>query len=430
MPRHCLRRPDIWPAGCMGARVVHAMAKADSVENTLAAYVKQLLQEWASEQRGHPCRHPRLVAQTAQLGGQGLLHIGLARVEGMPGQAHWACVSAALPMRTEDDSPSDIRLSWRPPDGSGALDVGSVQDAAGSDSGRARQGLELSRLAIPGLRTGFAAGLATMELESSQDLQVSVTIGAAGSSGSPRQVAEITFRGRRAPPQSAPATAAAQLRQPDGAALPKSGAAVPLPPPARDYTALFRDDAEESVAMRPIGHIRSRYTERHGTPRQAALAEGGIGGDREGEEGDAGAELLLAAHVPGAALTALDGFDYVWILAELHLNRVGNPTAPGGHWRPLVRPPPPLAGPGAEGRRPREARRRRAVGVLATRAPHRPNPIALSAVRVMGVDVARGRVRLGGVDLLDGTPVLDIKPYVPYADAFPDAAAGWTAEPT
>lgn len=138
MPRHCLRRPDIWPAGCMGARVVHAMAKADSgeslrllarsmlsfstlktveispnappaplsflaapaVENTLAAaYVKQQLQEWASEQRGHPCRHPRLVAQTAQLGGQGLLHIGLARVEGMPGQAHWACVSAALPMR-------------------------------------------------------------------------------------------------------------------------------------------------------------------------------------------------------------------------------------------------------------------------------------------------------------------------------------------
>jgi tRNA-Thr(GGU) m(6)t(6)A37 methyltransferase TsaA len=61
--------------------------------------------------------------------------------------------------------------------------------------------------------------------------------------------------------------------------------------------------------------------------------------------------------------------------------------------------------------------------VLATRAPHRPNPIGLSCVQLDAID---GRVlHVRGLDLLDGTPVLDIKPYVPYADAFPEARAGW-----
>ena len=73
-------------------------------------------------------------------------------------------------------------------------------------------------------------------------------------------------------------------------------------------------------------------------------------------------------------------------------------------------------------------RRQRKVGVLATRAPHRPNPIGLSAVRVVGVDCKQGRMMLRGVDLLDGTPVLDIKPYIPYADSFPNARAGWLDE--
>jgi tRNA-Thr(GGU) m(6)t(6)A37 methyltransferase TsaA len=62
-------------------------------------------------------------------------------------------------------------------------------------------------------------------------------------------------------------------------------------------------------------------------------------------------------------------------------------------------------------------------GVLATRSPHRPNAIGLSAVELVAVE---GRtLHLRGVDLLDGTPVLDVKPYVPYADAFPGARAGW-----
>jgi len=61
--------------------------------------------------------------------------------------------------------------------------------------------------------------------------------------------------------------------------------------------------------------------------------------------------------------------------------------------------------------------------VLATRSPHRPNAIGLSAVELVAIDGHTLRVR--GVDLLDGTPILDIKPYVPYADAFPEARAGW-----
>ena len=61
--------------------------------------------------------------------------------------------------------------------------------------------------------------------------------------------------------------------------------------------------------------------------------------------------------------------------------------------------------------------------VLATRSPHRPNAIGLSAVELLGVDGHALRVR--GMDLLDGTPILDIKPYVPYADAFPQSRAGW-----
>ena len=108
---------------------------------------------------------------------------------------------------------------------------------------------------------------------------------------------------------------------------------------------------------------------------------------------------LFPERVPMQALDSLEGFDYIWVIAWLHLNR---------HWNPMVRPP-------------REGGRKR--GVLATRAPHRPNQLGLSATRVIGV--RKNRIEVEGIDLLDDTPVLDIKPYIPYADAFPDAAAGW-----
>ena len=100
----------------------------------------------------------------------------------------------------------------------------------------------------------------------------------------------------------------------------------------------------------------------------------------------------------------LDGFDFCWVISHMHLNT---------NWRRLVKPP------RGDGTR---------RGVFATRAPHRPSQLALSALRIESVDEAALRIRVRGCDLLDGTPVLDVKPYVPYADAFPDARAGWIDE--
>ncbi|MEM6519453.1 MAG: tRNA (N6-threonylcarbamoyladenosine(37)-N6)-methyltransferase TrmO, partial [Cyanobacteria bacterium P01_C01_bin.70] len=102
------------------------------------------------------------------------------------------------------------------------------------------------------------------------------------------------------------------------------------------------------------------------------------------------------------ALKDLEGFDYVWVIAWLHLNQ---------HWNPTVLPP----------RGPRVRR-----GTLATRAPHRPNPIGLSAARIRRV--AAAVIHIEGIDFLDRTPVLDIKPYVPYCDAWPQARAGYVDE--
>lgn len=101
------------------------------------------------------------------------------------------------------------------------------------------------------------------------------------------------------------------------------------------------------------------------------------------------------------ALSDVEGWGYLWVLFVFHLNE---------GWRPKVLPP-------------RSTRRR---GVFATRSPHRPNPIGLSAVRLEAVEGLTLRVR--GVDMVDGSPVLDLKPYVPYADSFPEARVGWLSD--
>jgi tRNA-Thr(GGU) m(6)t(6)A37 methyltransferase TsaA len=135
-----------------------------------------------------------------------------------------------------------------------------------------------------------------------------------------------------------------------------------------------------------VGRVRSAYAEQRGTPIQP----------RYGDEG-----AVVEIDEPyRAALADLSGFGRIWLLCWL--DRAGD-------WRPRVVP----------------YRDRVERGLFATRAPTRPNPIGLSAVEVRSVDVRAGVIAIGPVDLLDGTPVLDVKPYVPEFDAFPDAAAGW-----
>jgi tRNA-Thr(GGU) m(6)t(6)A37 methyltransferase TsaA len=103
------------------------------------------------------------------------------------------------------------------------------------------------------------------------------------------------------------------------------------------------------------------------------------------------------------ALEDLGGFERIWLVYQFHHN---------ADWKPKVLPPR-----GSD----------KKVGVFATRAPYRPNPIGLSCVKLVAVQGIRLTVQ--GADLLDGTPILDIKPYLPYADAFPNAATGWLGEP-
>jgi len=99
------------------------------------------------------------------------------------------------------------------------------------------------------------------------------------------------------------------------------------------------------------------------------------------------------------ALENLEGFERIWVVYAFHHNT---------HWKPKVLPPR-----GSDTK----------VGVFATRAPYRPNPIGISCVKLIKVQGLRLVVE--GADLLDGTPILDIKPYLPYADAFPEAKIGW-----
>jgi tRNA-Thr(GGU) m(6)t(6)A37 methyltransferase TsaA len=140
-----------------------------------------------------------------------------------------------------------------------------------------------------------------------------------------------------------------------------------------------------------IGIVRSPFDERASAPRQAS-AGAGVAARIE----------LFPGHGYEDALEGLEGWEYAWVLFVFHKN-----VEEGRGWNPKVLPP----------------RATEKQGVFATRSPHRPNPIGMSAVRIERVEGLVVHVR--DVDLLDGTPVLDLKPYVAYADARPDARAGW-----
>jgi tRNA-Thr(GGU) m(6)t(6)A37 methyltransferase TsaA len=149
----------------------------------------------------------------------------------------------------------------------------------------------------------------------------------------------------------------------------------------------------DPYVFHPIGVVRSSFLERASAPRQATV---GVGA------GATGRIELFTGHGYEDALSGLDGWQYAWVLFVFHKN-----VEERRGWKPKVLPP----------------RATEKQGLFATRSPHRPNPIGLSAVRIECVEGLV--VHFRDVDLIDGTPVLDIKPYVAYADARPDARGGW-----
>jgi tRNA-Thr(GGU) m(6)t(6)A37 methyltransferase TsaA len=137
----------------------------------------------------------------------------------------------------------------------------------------------------------------------------------------------------------------------------------------------------------PIGFVRAEQRVHHDAPRQSGLGRGGAG-------------VIEIRQGLQNALQDLAGFSHIWVIAWFHLAR---------GFRSQVVPP-------------RDAQKR---GVFATRAPQRPNPIGLSCVRLVRVE--KRLLHIADHDLLDGTPVLDVKPYLPYCDSVPDAAIGYVA---
>ena len=153
----------------------------------------------------------------------------------------------------------------------------------------------------------------------------------------------------------------------------------------------------ENVPFQVIARLRCGFTSKFGVPRQSGLAE------------KVRALVVFEPEFRSAdALRGIEGFSHLWLIWGFdRVRREG--------WSPTVRPPR-LGG-------------NRRVGVFATRSPFRPNPIGLSCVRLLGVDGGCPEgpaLVVAGADMTDGTPIFDIKPYLPYADCRPDALGGYT----
>lgn len=153
-----------------------------------------------------------------------------------------------------------------------------------------------------------------------------------------------------------------------------------------------------TIPMNVIAHIRTDFTTKFGVPRQSGLVP------------EVKATIVFEPEYRNPdALRGLEGFSHLWLV--WHFSEVKQDT-----WSPTVRPPR-LGG-------------NTRMGVFATRSPYRPNPIGLSSVRLEGIewDSPEGAViHVSGADLMDGTPILDVKPYLAYTDSHSDAAGGFVA---
>lgn len=156
----------------------------------------------------------------------------------------------------------------------------------------------------------------------------------------------------------------------------------------------------QEFSMNVIARIRSDFSSKFGVPRQSGLVDA------------LEATVVFEPEYRNAdALRGLEGFSHLWLVWVFD-------QAVRKEWSPTVRPPR-LGG-------------NQRMGVFATRSPFRPNPIALSSVKLAGMEQTAefGTVlKVRGADLMDGTPILDIKPYIPYADSHPDAIGGFASAP-
>lgn len=153
--------------------------------------------------------------------------------------------------------------------------------------------------------------------------------------------------------------------------------------------------------MEIIAHVHNAFVEKFGTPRQSGLVA------------DVESRIVFTPdyRVP-EALRGIEEYSHLWILWSFHQNKPKE-------WSPTIRPPR-LGG---------NVR----MGVFATRSPYRPNNIGLSCVRLLRVEHTKNEgavLVIGGADMIDGTPVIDIKPYLPYADSYPEAKGGFGARHT
>ena len=156
--------------------------------------------------------------------------------------------------------------------------------------------------------------------------------------------------------------------------------------------------------IHPIAHIRTDFTDKFGIPRQSGLVP------------ELTARIVFEPEYRDPnALVGIEGYDRLWLIWQF--STVAAEYAAGKSWRPTVRPPR-LGG-------------NTRMGVFATRSPFRPNPLGLSSVKLEAIehrpDVGPVLI-VRGADLMDGTPIYDIKPYIPYADCHPDAAEGFTGQ--
>jgi len=149
-----------------------------------------------------------------------------------------------------------------------------------------------------------------------------------------------------------------------------------------------------NYTLQPIGIIHSPYKEKFGTPRQPGLVYAQCSIE------------LLPPYNQIEALKGLEGFSHIWVSFIFH-------QAIRDQWQPTVRPPR-LGG-------------NEKVGVFASRSPFRPNNLGLSVVKLLDIEQQAGKllVQVEGLDVIEGTPVVDIKPYIPYVDAIPDAKEGF-----